>query len=75
MIMSINGSNWDLCVITAPDTSEWDERWSSYEVTCFLDELFDALNNYAPEGYYFGAHPGDGSDYGYWNEEFANIQG
>ena len=74
MIMSINGSNWDLCVITAPDTFEWDERWSSYEVTCFLDELFDALNNYAPEGYYFGAHPGDGSDYGYWTDEFANIQ-
>ena len=73
MIMAINGSNWDLCVITAPDASEWDERWDSYEVSEFCNELFDVLDAYAPEGYYFGATEGDGSDYGYWTEEFANI--
>ncbi len=69
MLMGINGSNWNLCVITAGDTSEHDERWQSYEVTCFAEELFDALDAHAPEGYYFGAHPGDGSDYGYWPDE------
>lgn len=34
--------------------------------------LSDALNAYAPEGGYFGAHPGDGSNCGFWlSESFA----
>jgi hypothetical protein len=31
-----------------------------------LGDLFDALNKYCAPYFYFGAHPGDGSDYGYW---------
>lgn len=31
--------------------------------------LIDRLNNYAPDGYYFGAHWGDGADFGYWPVE------
>ena len=32
-------------------------------------DLMDALNEYAPTGYYFGAIEGDGSDFGFWTDE------
>lgn len=31
-----------------------------------MDALFDALDCYCAPYFYFGTHPGDGSDYGYW---------
>ena len=40
--------------------------WDSEEAVRLLESLFDTLIAYAPEGYCFGSHPGDGSDYGYW---------
>ena len=64
----------DLRVVIDLNASDQDERWLSEAMANFVEDLFDALNNYAPEGYYFGSHPGDGSDYGYWTDEFANIQ-
>ncbi len=46
------------------DDAEW---WESEDCASFLNEsLFDTLNDYAPDGYYFGSHEGDGSDFGYW---------
>ena len=45
------------------DDSEW---WDSDAASWILECLFDALNDHAPDGHYFGAHEGDGSDYGFW---------
>lgn len=43
-----------------------DEFWYSSAAWEICYELFDLLEQLAPDGYYFGAHVGDGSDYGFW---------
>ena len=45
------------------------EFWYSGAAWEICSELFDLLEQLAPEGYYFGSHIGDGSDFGFWTLE------
>lgn len=58
-----------LCDQECGITNDW---WESEEASWTLDELTDALNDYAPDGYFFGTHPGDASDFGFWPFELLD---
>lgn len=48
------------------EDADW---WDSESADYMLEELWGVLEDLAPEDYYFGAHPGDGSDFGFWEME------
>lgn len=45
---------------------EWGSQPAADTQDEMLVELFEELEKLAPEGYYFGALEGDGSDFGFW---------
>mgnify|MGYP001599187477 CR=1 FL=1 len=62
------GDNWDRPAIVdaflenPAHVSDKGLEWVNH----YVETLFDALNDVAPEGCYFGASEGEGSDYGFW---------
>ena len=44
--------------------------WASDLAMELYLELIDALNEAAPPGFYFGTHPGDGADFGFWATDY-----
>lgn len=59
--------------LTLHDPSFVSERVAESEKADYLNEtLFDRLNAIAPAGCYFGAYPGNGSDFGFWKFEDVN---
>jgi hypothetical protein len=52
-----------------------DQPFDADEPSELICDLIDALNHYSPEGYHFGAHEGDGSDFGWWENNPEDSEG
>lgn len=48
------------------DNAKWFDDGDLEVGGYILDDLFDKLGEYSPPYFYFGAHPDDGADYGWW---------
>lgn len=62
------GNYYQLCneAMVMANDPEGDYQYMPADV---ITDLFDRLDEFSPEGHRFGAHEGDGSDYGFWPVE------
>ena len=60
-LSEVSAEPWEW-LLEAADGADYESE-SAVEL---IRELANALNEFAPEGAYFGAHPGDGTDFGFW---------
>lgn len=51
-----------------------DNTLDADEVSELIGELIDGINQVSPSGCYFGAHPGDGADFGFWPVELDDVE-
>ena len=68
----IKTSNPDLA--KALNDVENNPYWDCDAATEKCLELFDKLDTESPNGFYFGSHIGDLSDYGFWRNEDAEDE-
>jgi hypothetical protein len=43
-----------------------DSELTDEDKSAVLEVVFNVLTAHAPDGHYFGAHPDDGADFGFW---------
>ncbi|MFA5323718.1 MAG: hypothetical protein WC373_13685 [Smithella sp.] len=53
---------------------ETEGYYDSEDADCDIEELTEALQEYCMPYFYFGAHPNDGADYGYWLIEDLEME-
>jgi len=64
---NFNERDYEELLYDMEDTLAWYQEGDNDTET--LDELTDILSYLAPPGVYFGSHPGNSSDIGYWMTE------